>query len=119
MTEPGSTQAVESAAAEQTATASLGLTTGSKLGIQSFHVFVALQALDFLTTAIVLRRGGYEANPLVNQLMRLDPLSGLLAAKLLVVTLGAATIWWNRARVVFIANYIYMAVVCWNLIALA
>jgi hypothetical protein len=82
------------------------------------QVFLFLQVLDFLTTILVLKRGGYEANPLVEHLMLLGPISGLFAAKMLVVAIGAAVLWYQRHRVVFIANSLYAAVVCWNLLAL-
>jgi hypothetical protein len=71
------------------------------------QVFVFLQLLDFLTTILVLKHGGYEANPFVSQLMLLGPVNGLFVAKVLVVGIGAAIMWFQRNRVVFIANYIY------------
>ena len=86
--------------------------------IPLFHVFVFLQVLDALTTVGVLQRGGFEANPIVNMLMELGPVNGILIAKLLVVVVGAAILWNGRQRVLFIANYIYAGIICWNLIAL-
>ncbi len=83
-----------------------------------FHVFFFLQVLDALTTLGVLQQGGYEANPIVAHLMGFGPLNGLLLAKLLVVVVGAGVLWSGRARVVFIANYIYAGIICWNLLAL-
>lgn len=81
-----------------------------------FQVFVFLQFLDLLTTVLVLKLGGYEANPLVHYL-RFGPVGGLVIAKGLVVAIGGAVIWYHRHRVVFIANYAYAGVVCWNLLA--
>ncbi len=63
----------------------------------------------------VFKLGGYEANPLVNYLMRLGPIEGLILAKAIVIVGGAAIVWYNRHRVVFLANYVYAGIVCWNL----
>ena len=80
-----------------------------------FQLFLFLQVLDLLTTMVVFKLGGYEANPLVNYLMRLGPIEGLLLAKAIVIVGGAAVVWYNRHRVVFLANYVYAGIVCWNL----
>jgi hypothetical protein len=87
--------------------------------IPLFQVFLFLQVLDLLTTIVVLKLGGYEANPLVSYFMRLGPVGGLVLAKSVVVALGAGIVWFNRHRVVFLANYAYAGVVCWNLAILA
>ena len=84
-----------------------------------FQVFLFLQVLDLLTTIVVLKLGGYEANPLVNYLMHVGPIGGLLLAKAVVIATGAAIVWYNRHRAVFIANYAYAGIVCWNLTVLA
>ena len=84
-----------------------------------FQVFLFLQLLDLLTTIVVLRLGGYESNPLVSYFMAFGPVGGLILAKVLVVAVGAAIVWYNRQRVVFLANYAYAGVVCWNLAILA
>jgi hypothetical protein len=84
-----------------------------------FQVFLFLQLLDLLTTIVVLRLGGYESNPLVGYFMTFGPVGGLVMAKALVVAVGAAIVWYNRQRVVFLANYAYAGVVCWNLAILA
>ena len=84
-----------------------------------FQLFLFLQVLDLLTTIVVLKLGGYEANPVVNYLMRLGPIEGLLLAKTVVIAGGAAIVWYNRHRVVFLANYAYAGIVCWNLAILA
>jgi hypothetical protein len=83
-----------------------------------FQVFVFLQLLDGLTTVSVLEHGGYEANPIVNKMMGLGPVHGLVLAKLLVVVVAAAILYRRRERVLFIANYVYAGIVCWNMIAL-
>jgi hypothetical protein len=84
-----------------------------------FQVFVFLQVLDLLTTIVVLKLGGYEANPLVSYFMTFGPTGGLVMAKAIVIVLGTAIVWYNRHRVVFFANYAYAGIVCWNLAVLA
>ena len=85
-----------------------------------FQVFVFLQVLDLLTTIVVLKLGGFEMNPLVRYLMQVGPIGGLVIAKAIVVAIGmAAIVWYHRHRVVFLANYAYAGIVCWNLTVLA
>lgn len=85
--------------------------------IPLFQIFLFLQVLDLLTTIIVLQRGGYEANPVVRQFFSAGTLEGLVLSKLLVVGIAAAVVFWQRYRVLFLSNYVYAAVVCWNLLA--
>ena len=87
--------------------------------IPLFHLFLFLQVLDLLTTLVILKLGGYEMNPMVKYLMQFGTVGGLVLAKAIVVAMGAATVWLNRRRVVFLASYAYAGVVCWNLTVLA
>ena len=49
-------------------------------------LFFALQLADLFTTLLAFQLGGFEANPLVAQLLPwLGPLAGLVAAKLAAV----------------------------------
>ena len=48
--------------------------------------FAALQIADFITTRIVLDRGGYEQNPVAVFLMKLLTVDGFLGAKAILVT---------------------------------
>ena len=69
--------------------------------------FIFLHLLDFLTTVIGLRWGAQEMNPFIKQLMRMGPLEGLLACKLLILGMGAVVIWYQRHRVILIVNYLF------------
>jgi Domain of unknown function (DUF5658) len=87
----------------------------------SLLLFIALQICDGLTTAVFLRHGVAEANPLVRFALGLStspalPLIGVKAA-------GCALAWiaWrgNRLRMLWRANCFFAACVAWNLVALA
>lgn len=83
-----------------------------------FQVFLLLQILDAVTTIQVLQNGGYETNPLVNNLMTLGAVNGLVIAKLCALAIGAVVLTYGRPRVLLIANCVYGAIICWNLMAL-
>jgi len=75
-------------------------------------VFILIQLLDLLTTLVVFRIGGYEANPMVATLIaNLGRTGGLVMSKLiaLVLMLGVRKRLW-------MVNLIYIGVICWNLI---
>ena len=80
----------------------------------SFLIFLALQAADFATTAIVLRLGGAESNPLVRHFMAADPLQGLLAAKLVALAIGAICLVGNKHRALRVTNFAFGGIVAWN-----
>ncbi len=82
-------------------------------------LFVLLQALDIITTLIVLQSGGYEANPMVDKLMGIGPALGLVIAKLLAVTVAVMILRRGYGKAVLAANYCYAGIICWNLMALA
>ena len=84
-----------------------------------FQVFILLQFLDALTTVVVLQYGGYEANPIVKSLMTVGPIYGLVLAKLIVVAIGTAVLRHGRQRVLFMGNFAYAGIICWNLFALS
>ena len=79
-----------------------------------------LQVLDFLTTVAFLLNGVREANPVVRLFVKLapDPLSGLLAVKILAVLLGLFCWRLGRQRLLFRMNLLFALVVTWNLLAL-
>jgi len=82
----------------------------------SLKIFLALQTLDMITTLIGLRMGAREASLFIAQLMRRDPVSALLIAKILAVLLVALALRFKRPRLVVFLNYWFAAVVTWNLI---
>ena len=80
----------------------------------SFLLFLALQAADFVTTAIVLRLGGAESNPIVWHFMTLDPLGGLLMAKAIALAIGAICLFGKKQRAMYLSNVVFVGVVAWN-----
>ena len=82
----------------------------------SIKVFVALQMLDILTTLMGLRMGAKEASVFIGQLMRLDPISGLLIAKIFAIFFVALALRYRRGRLIVFLNYWFAVVVSWNLV---
>lgn len=80
--------------------------------------FVFLQLLDFLTTVVGLKWGAHEMNPFILQFMQMGPLVGLIACKLLILTMGAVIVWLQRHRVILFVNYLFGFLVVWNLMQL-
>jgi hypothetical protein len=81
----------------------------------SLKVFVALQALDIVTTLMGLRVGAGEASPFIGRLMHMDPVAALLIAKIYAVLLVALALRYKKPRLVVFLNYWFTAVVTWNL----
>ena len=80
------------------------------------EVFVLLQMLDFFTTLIGLRVGGSEMSPFIAWLMHLtSPVIGLTAVKVLGFGLAGIALWSRRERVLTTVNYVFSAIVVWNL----
>jgi hypothetical protein len=82
----------------------------------SLTVFVALQALDVITTLIGLRAGAQEASVFIGQLMHLGPVAALAASKIIAVLLVTVAMRFKRPRFVVFMNYWFAAVVSWNLL---
>ena len=81
----------------------------------SVQVFLYLQVLDVLTTVVALRMGAAEASPFIRMLMNFGPVTGLLGAKLIGAALGAYCVATRRFRTIQIVNYIFAALILWNL----
>jgi hypothetical protein len=79
-----------------------------------------LQVLDFMTTVAFLLHGIHEGNPLVRAALQYapNPLSGLLAVKLLAVGLGYYCWRGGRQRLLNRINILFAVVVAWNMVAL-
>ena len=77
--------------------------------------FVFLQLVDFLTTVVGLKWGAQELNPFIQHVMRMGPLEGLLACKLIILMMGSLVIWYQRHRVILVVNYLFAVLVVWNL----
>ncbi|MEO8593158.1 MAG: DUF5658 family protein [Candidatus Solibacter sp.] len=81
----------------------------------SLTVFVALQALDILTTLLGLEMGAEESSVFLGRLMSVGPVAALLIAKIMAVMLVAIAIKVKRPRIVVFLNFWFAAVVSWNL----
>jgi hypothetical protein len=83
---------------------------------RTFVTFLALQALDVLTTMIGLRLGAAESSTFVNRLLNYGPPTGLLLSKAVSIVLVAAVAGFGRGRLMRILNPWYALVVTWNLV---
>jgi hypothetical protein len=81
-------------------------------------VFIALQALDILTTLLGLELGALEGSMFLGRLMRAGPLAALLIGKIIAVLLVAMAMKFKRPRVVVFLNYWLTVVVSWNLVVI-
>ena len=79
-----------------------------------------LQVLDFMTTVAFLLHGVHEGNPLVRAALQYapNPLGGLLAVKVLAVALGFYCWKGGRDRLLMKINFLFAAIVAWNMVAL-
>ena len=82
----------------------------------TLQLFLYLQVLDVLSTALGFRLGLVEASPFIQFLMRFGVLSGLVASKVVALGLTVFCVWRQRLRVIAIINYWYAALVVWNLL---
>ena len=73
-----------------------------------------------MTTVAFLLHGIHEGNPLVRAALRFspNPLSGLLAVKVLAVGLGIYCWKGGRERLLMKINILFAVIVAWNMIAL-
>jgi hypothetical protein len=92
--------------------------TNFEFSNRAFATFIALQALDVLTTLLGLRLGAGETNVYIGQLMRLGPLAGLLVSKMICVALVVTVVIFGRGRVMRLLNPWCAAIVTWNLFAI-
>src|SRR5215467_1813580 len=83
--------------------------------INVYQIFVYLQLLDLLTTLVGFRLGAGEASPFIRLLMHAGPTIGILASKLLALTLGAVCVYARKYHLIRWATYWYAALVVWNL----
>ena len=73
-----------------------------------------------MTTVAFLLHGVHEGNPLVRAAIQLspNPLSGLLAIKVLAVALGIYCWKGGRDRLLMKINILFAVIVAWNMVAL-
>jgi hypothetical protein len=80
------------------------------------EMFVLLQVLDFMTTLIGMRMGGTEMSPFISWLVQVtNPVTGLTMVKLLGFGMAGFAMWTRRNRLVHLVNYLFAAIVLWNL----
>lgn len=82
--------------------------------------YTYLQLLDLLTTVAFLLNGVQEGNPLVKAAMTAapHPLWGLVAVKMFALLLGLYCWHGERFGLLRRINWMYAALVAWNLVAL-
>src|ERR1700730_11921374 len=82
--------------------------------------FAYLQMLDWMTTVAFLLHGVQEGNPLIRFAMdhSPNPLSALVAVKVLAMMLGFYCWRMGRTRLLTRMNILFAVVVAWNLLAL-
>ncbi len=85
-----------------------------------FVQFAYLQALDLLSTAAFLSHGVGEANPVVRWSMSMapNPVSGLLAVKLLALCFAVYCIKSQRELLLAKVNIFYAVLIVWNMVCL-
>jgi hypothetical protein len=79
------------------------------------QIFIYLQLLDLLTTLVGFRIGAGEASPFIRMLMHAGPAIGVLASKLVALTLGAVCVYRRKYHLMRWASYWYGLLVVWNL----
>lgn len=80
------------------------------------EVFVYLQVLDFITTMVGFRLGGYEISPFTRWLTELGPAAGVGLAKIGAFLLAGVCLWLHKERVIRWANYFFAGLVLWNML---
>ena len=83
--------------------------------IKPFSIFIALQAVDIITTLIAFRLGGTEQNPLVASFLSIGAIPGLLLSKAAVIALASLAVSYGKGRRLHLANVAFTLVVVWNL----
>lgn len=82
-------------------------------------IFSFLQLADLGTTVAVLRLGGVEENPLIKHLMAFGPVEGLILAKVVTLAIGLGCFLATKPRALRLANFVFAAIVAWNLSIIA
>jgi hypothetical protein len=81
-------------------------------------LLVLLQICDLITTLVVLSLGGQEGNPVVQHFFARGPVFGLVATKVCVVVMGILLAYGGKRRGLRTANWVYTAVIIWNIFIL-
>jgi hypothetical protein len=88
------------------------VTRSKPKSLNTRSTFLLLQLLDLLTTLAAFGVGAFEVNPLVASLtVHFGQIRGVMMSKLIAVLLMLGV-----RQHLWIANLVYIGVVCWNLI---
>jgi hypothetical protein len=82
------------------------------------QIFVCLQLLDALTTLVGFKLGASEMSPFIRVLMHAGPVAGVVASKVLALTLGGVCIRARKPHLIRWMTYWYSGLVAWNLMVL-
>lgn len=82
--------------------------------MKALGLFLALQVLDAATTLVVLRMGGAEQNPLIQEFLKVGPILGLALSKVLVVAVAVLLVYRRKLKSIRLANAAFAFVVLWN-----
>jgi len=93
----------------------ISLGAGRRFPTPSLAIFIALQALDILTTLLGLEMGAEESSAFLGKLMSVGPVAALLIAKIIAVLLVTIAMKVKRPRIVVFLNFWFAAIVSWNL----
>jgi hypothetical protein len=80
----------------------------------NFVILAGLNALDYLTTKIVLANGGKEANPLMDYLIVSQGIDHLILFKIFALGMILIAIKYMSVRLLMLLNTFYLFVVLWN-----
>lgn len=81
----------------------------------NFVALAGLNALDYLTTKIVLANGGKEINPLIDYLIVSQGIDHLILYKIFVLGVVLIAIKYMSVKLLMLLNTFYLFVVLWNL----
>ena len=81
----------------------------------TLSLFLYLQVLDALTTLSGFSLGVQEGSPFVQALVRMGPVIGLFACKVVALVVVAVCFWLGKPYLVRWINYWYAGLVLWNI----
>ena len=78
-------------------------------------VFMYFQLVDLLSTLLGLKLGLGELSPFIRVFLRFGPVIAVLCSKLIALLLCGICLWLNKYPLLRKINYLYAAVLVWNL----
>src|ERR1700722_202094 len=96
--------------------ARIALSVANNKDVQWYlKVFVYFQVVDLLTTLLGLKMGLGELSPFIRVFLIFGPVTAVIASKLVALLLCALCLWLNKYQLIRKINYLYAAVLVWNL----